>query len=450
MKVRLGVFLLMLAAGTLMFAQPAAAEGEAVQVRLQVRDAEGNRTPVPDVGFTVTSADGSEVGSGVSDAEGVFLFPVPAVGDYTLTIDPATLPDGIALSDPDAASRTVTVSEGGTANAIFALSDGSEGEGGASASDGTGITFRRVAQLTVDGVKLGLFLGMAAIGLSLIFGTTGLVNFAHSEMIAFGYFAAYFFNFYGLAGFFGFMAQWPAPFGDGVNLIFATILAVIAGAGFGWLLDVTIFAPLRRRGVSLIAQLVVTIGLSILLRYGFLFIFGGTQRFFKDYTAQRGNTYFGLIDLTNKDLLTMIISIIVLIIVGLVLAKTRIGKAMRAVSDNRDLAESSGIDVERVIRTVWIAGGALAALGGVFLGLSETVNWLLGFRMLLLIFAGVTLGGLGTTYGALVGCLLVGMGIQLSTLFIPIELKNAGAMAVLIGVLLFRPQGILGRAERIG
>jgi branched-chain amino acid transport system permease protein len=436
----------MLVAGILLFASPAAAEGESVQVRLQNRDAEGERFPVPNVTFTVTAADGSEVGSGATDAEGVFLLEVPGPGDYTLSIDPATLPEGIALADESLTSRTVTVSEGGTANAIFALSDGSVD----SSSSTGGITFRRVAQLTVDGVKLGLFLGMAAIGLSLIFGTTGLVNFAHSEMIAFGYLTAYFFNFYGLAGVFGFMAEWPAPFGGGVNLIFATVIAVILGAGFGWLLDVVIFAPLRRRGVSLIAQLVVTIGLSIFLRYGYLLIFEGTQRFYRDYTAQRGRTYLGLVDLTNKDLLTMIISVVVLMLVGLVLARTRIGKAMRAVSDNRDLAESSGIDVERVVRLVWIAGGALAALGGVFLGLSETVNYLLGFRMLLLIFAGVTLGGLGTTYGALVGCLLVGMGIQLSTLFIPIELKNAGALAVLIGILLFRPQGILGRAERIG
>jgi len=445
-KIRLGVSLLLLVAGILLFANPAAAEGEAVQVRLQVRDAEGERSPVPDVGFSVTASDGSEVGSGTTDAEGVFLLEVPGADDYTITIDPSTLPDGIVMADDAVTERSVTVSEGGTANAIFGLSDGSDG---GSTSD-SGITLRRVAQLTVDGVKLGLFLGMAAIGLSLIFGTTGLVNFGHSEMIAFGYFAAYFFNFYGLAGLFGFMAEWPAPFGGGVNLIFATILAVIAGAGFGWLLDAVIFSPLRRMGVSLIAQLVVTIGLSIFLRYGFLLIFGGTQRFYADYTAQRGRTYLGLVDLTNKDLITMIISVLVLVGVGLVLAKTRIGKAMRAVSDNRDLAESSGIDVERVIRLVWVAGGALAALGGVFLGLSETVNWLLGFRMLLLIFAGVTLGGLGTTYGALLGCLLVGMGIQLSTLLIPIELKNAGAMAVLIGVLLFRPQGLLGRAERIG
>jgi branched-chain amino acid transport system permease protein len=123
---------------------------------------------------------------------------------------------------------------------------------------------------------------------------------------------------------------------------------------------------------------------------------------------------------------------------------------MRAVADNRDLAESSGIDVQRVIRSVWVLGGSLAGLGGVFIGLSEQVSWNIGFRMLLLIFAAVVLGGLGTAFGALVGALVVGIGIQVSTLFIPTELKNVGALALLILVLVFRPQGILGRAERIG
>lgn len=447
MKTRIGLALFLALVGILSISGPASAQDEAVQVRLQGRNEEGDRVGVPGVLFSVTDANGAEVGADVTDADGIFRLSVPEAGEYTLTVDPETLPEGTTLRDPEATSVTVSVNPGGTANAIFGLDTGNES---ASSSSESGITVRRVAQLTVDGVKLGLFLGMAAIGLSLIFGTTGLVNFAHSEMIAFGYFAAYFFNFYGLAGLFGFMASWPAPFGDGVNLIGATALAVIAGAGFGWLLDAALFAPLRRRGVSLIAQLVVTIGLSILLRYGFLLIFGGTQRFYKEFTAQRGRQYFGLVDITNKDLITMAITLVVLLAVGLMLSKSRIGKAMRAVSDNRDLAASSGINVERVIRIVWVAGGALAALGGVFLGLSETVNWLLGFRMLLLIFAGVTLGGLGTTYGALLGCLLVGMGIQLSTLFIPIELKNAGALLVLIGILLFRPQGLLGRAERIG
>jgi branched-chain amino acid transport system permease protein len=123
---------------------------------------------------------------------------------------------------------------------------------------------------------------------------------------------------------------------------------------------------------------------------------------------------------------------------------------MRAVSDNRDLAESSGIDVEQVIRYVWIVGSALAGLGGVLFGLTENINWEMGFRLLLLMFAGVTLGGLGTAYGALLGSIIAGVFIQMSTLVIPGDMKNVGALMALIIILLVRPQGLLGRAERIG
>jgi neutral amino acid transport system permease protein len=140
----------------------------------------------------------------------------------------------------------------------------------------------------------------------------------------------------------------------------------------------------------------------------------------------------------------------VLVGVALVLQKTRIGKAMRAVADNRDLAESSGINVGRVINVVWAAGTGLAALGGILLGMAEQVGWLMGFQLLLLMFAGVILGGLGTAYGALVGSLVVGVFIQLSTLVIPTDLKNVGALLMLIVILVIRPQGILGQAERIG
>jgi branched-chain amino acid transport system permease protein len=142
--------------------------------------------------------------------------------------------------------------------------------------------------------------------------------------------------------------------------------------------------------------------------------------------------------------------LIVLIAVALMLQRTTIGKAMRAVSDNRDLAASSGIDVDRVIVFVWALGGGLAALGGVLFALNERIRFDSGFALLLLMFAGITLGGLGTAYGALVGAFVLGLFVQISTLWIPSELKNAGALAVLALVLLVRPQGILGRAERIG
>lgn len=427
-----------------------AQESEVVTTQLRVENEEGERVPVEGVRLVVTTVDEDVVGEGVTDPDGIFEIPVSGSGEYLVTIDEGTLPAGVFLRDPSRSTVTVNVLPGQAGRALFALSPTPPvDEEGAVVGGARGVSMRAFFQLTVEGIKLGLFLAMAAIGLSLIFGTTGLVNFAHGEMIGFGMLMAYFFNFYGFAGAFGFLSGLPGPFGEGVNLIFAIVLATALGALLGYTMDRMVFNPLRRRGVSLIAQLVVTIGISIFLRYIYLFAFGGVPRFYRDFTAQSG-IELGIVTITPKDLATGGFSLLVLIGVGMFLTFTRIGKAMRAVSDNRDLAESSGIDVQKVIRIVWIAGGALAALGGAFLGLSEVVAFNTGFRFLLLIFAGVILGGLGTAYGALVGCLLVGIGVQVSTLFIPTELKNVGALAILIVVLVIRPQGILGRRERIG
>ena len=162
---------------------------------------------------------------------------------------------------------------------------------------------------------------------------------------------------------------------------------------------------------------------------------------------------YGPIALTDKDLATIVISVLVMVGIALLLQRTRIGKAMRAVADNRDLAASSGIDVDRVVLFVWVLGGGLATLGGVLFALSElssTVQYEMGFRLLLLMFAGVVLGGLGTAYGALVGCLIVGILVQMSTLVVPLDLKYLGGLVVLIVILVFRPQGLLGSRARIG
>ena len=136
--------------------------------------------------------------------------------------------------------------------------------------------------------------------------------------------------------------------------------------------------------------------------------------------------------------------------VSIALLRTRIGKATRAVADNPALAAASGINVDAVIRVVWVVGGALAALSGILLAMGQGMNYQLGLQILLLVFAAVTLGGLGTAFGALIGSIVVGIFIEVSTLVLPTELKNVGALLVLILVLLVRPQGILGRRERIG
>ncbi len=417
-------------------------EGPAIFGSLTYEDTDSG----DDLPAAAVTIDVEGVGTVESDDNGDFRIVVPEPGDYVVTLVVESLPDGVNLRNPDSNPLSTTVSQNRDRRVLFPLVFGDEGEGGGSTSGG--ISGRRIAQLTAEGLKQGLYLAMAAIGLSLIFGTTGLVNFAHAELVTFGMIITYGFNFYGFAGMIGFLAPLPGPFGDGVNLIPAAILGMIAGGAIGYVLNRLIFRPARSSGVSLIAQLVMTIGLSIFLRYLMLYLFGGAPRTFGDYSAQRA-WKFGPIELTPKDLVAMGLSIVILVGVATYLELTRMGKAMRAVADNRELAESTGIDVERVITLVWVSGASLAALSGVFFGLDQ-VKWDFGFRILLLVFAAVTLGGLGTAYGALVGALVVGLTINLSTLFIDAEVKNMVALLILVVTLLFRPQGILGKPERIG
>jgi neutral amino acid transport system permease protein len=290
-----------------------------------------------------------------------------------------------------------------------------------------------VPDKVVDGLRFGLVLAMCAIGLSLIFGTTGLVNFAHGEMITFGAIMAYLFN-----QTFG----WP--------FLLAVPLAVVAGALFGGFFNRGVWKPLRARGTGLVAMMIVSFGLGLMIRYVYLYQFQGRRRTYDQFALQPDRIDIGPVDIVPRDLWIMGLSLAVLLGVAAFLQRTRLGKAMRAVSDDPDLAESSGIDVERVIAWVWITGGGLAALGGIFQGLDQKVQWQTGYQLLLLIFASVVLGGLGTSYGALVGAVSLGLFLQLSTLFVDSELRLALALVVLICVLLVRPQGILGYAERVG
>jgi len=379
--------------------------------------------PVEGVEITIVTEAGEEIATATSDADGKWEVDLPGTGNYTATINTDTLPDGVGLTDEDKTEIPFFIRPGQARTIVFGL--------GASTRTTTG-KFDQALQLAVEGIKFGLVIAMCAVGLSLIYGTTGLTNFSHGEMVTWGALVAWFIN-----------------VRLGWQLIPAAIFAVIIGGFTGWLFDRIVWRPLRRRGTGLIAMLVISIGLSLMFRYVFLIRFGGRRRPFVDYTVQRA-VDIGPIGITPKDMVSIAISLTALITVGLLLQRTRMGKAMRAVADNPDLASSSGIDTQKVIALVWLFGGGLAALGGVLQGLTEQVGYLMGFQLLLLMFAGITLGGLGTAYGALVGSFVVGLFVSLSTLYISSELKTVGALVVLILVLLVRPQGILGRAERIG
>jgi neutral amino acid transport system permease protein len=396
----------------------AAAAGEAVTGTLQT----SRSGPIDGVTITVEAAAGTVVDTVQTDADGRFTVDVPGPGQYVVSLDEKDLPDGVKLG-ANGDSVTVTVGPGRAQPVLFGLVDGTTNAGGGSVE---------AIQLLVDGLRFGLLIAVCAVGLSLIYGTTGLTNFAHGELVTIGAVIAWYINVRG-----------------GVPLIPATIIAMIVGAAVGALNELAIWRPLRRRGTGLIAALVVSIGLSMLLRYLVQIVYGGFSSPYGDYQSQRAVDY-GVFTMTNRSLASIVISVVVLVLVALMLQRTKIGKAMRAVADNRDLAASSGIDVNRVILVVWMMGGALATLGGVLLGLSDQVQWDMGFRLLLLMFAGVTLGGLGTAYGALVGSLIVGVFVQMSTLVIPSDVKYVGGLLLLIVILVLRPQGILGSRARIG
>ena len=425
---------------------PASAEDVAirVQVKEQNRDESGkvDNQPVVGVEVVVSDADGVEVGRGVTGDDGVVVIPVPARGDYSVELIEDSLPEDQSLSEQTSAVQSISGESFVTSTKTINFFTGESQR----VSD---TLFERVAQRASDGFRLGLVLAMCAVGLSLIFGTTGLTNFAHGEMVTFGGLIAFVFNITGLT-FLGFLDFLPGVYADGrFHVIWATVLAAAFGGAFGWALNAGIFGRLRRRGIGLVTQMVLTVGLSILLKNFFLSRFGGRTRPYREYSLQKALD-IGPISITPRDLTVSIVSILILVSVALTLRFTRLGKATRAVSDNPDLASATGIDSERVIRLVWIAGGSLAALGGVFRGLDEQVSFEMGGRLLFLMFAAITLGGLGSAFGALIGGIVVGVLVEMASLVVPTELKTTPALLILILVLLFRPQGLLGTAQRVG
>ena len=416
----------------IMFAAPGVANAADSEnsIIVSVQDQANNngiseKKPVAGVKVSVSNPSGLAVGEGVTDSAGLATISVPAKDDYVVTLDVASLPSGVTLAE---GTKTVVniVKDSFTTNSkrvtFFA---GSAGESGAS-------LFDRIAQRLVDGIRLGLIIAICSVGLSLIFGTTGLTNFAHGEMVTFGGLIAFWFNVL-----------------LGIPLLIAAPLVIALGGVLGLAMNGIIFAKLRKRGIGLISQLVVSVGLSIMLRNMYLYQFGGRTRPLDDFSLQVAKS-FGPVSITMRDLTTAIISLVVLLGVAAFLQRSRTGKAIRAVSDNPSLASSTGIDTQKIIRVVWFAGGALAAMGGVFRGLDEQVGFEMGSGLIFLMFAGITLGGLGSAYGALIGGFFVGLLVELASLVVPAELKNAPALLILIIVLVVRPQGILGRKQRVG
>ena len=421
-----------LAFGVLGLATPALADVVNPEMPYKVSGNVQNKgEPVGGVTITVTGSGGFTATVPSGD-DGKFVVGVPERNtDYTVTLDESTLPEGIAVVDNPETEfvegnvQIASVGPGGRVAMNFFIGQGERK---------TVAWVDQVVQRLISGINFGLMLALASVGLSLIYGTTGISNFAHAEMVTFGAVATF-----ALVGFFG-----------DAGLPLAIGLAIVLSGGLGWALDAGLWRPLRKRNTGLVQLMIVSIGLSLAIRYLYQFFIGGGTEQLPGADSPK-IPLFGEVSLSVVGMVSMGISVVLIVIFAAWLTYTKVGKATRAISDNPSLAAASGIDVDGVIRTVWIIGSLLAGFSGILWAYFRPgIRWDMGGQILLLIFAATTLGGLGTAYGALIGSLIVGILVEASSLFIPSDLKYVGALVVLIGVLLFRPQGILGRKERVG
>ncbi|PSP64586.1 branched-chain amino acid ABC transporter permease [Halobacteriales archaeon QH_8_67_27] len=368
---------------------------------------------------------------------------------------------------------------------------------------GGSLAVGRLVTLVWNGLVVGLGIGLAGIGLSMTYSILSFANFAHGDYVTSGAFAgwaaAWLVAGFGSGAFegnalylatVGFGPDGPSSAVLSIN-VFQTPLAIFAGlvvAVLGTIvlslvLDRIVFEPMRDQ--SGIAILIASIGVALALRYLVVFVFGARNRgltaggaklilagvdgklAFADkrstvIQAQSGDVPSGsfyaelpvvdfgsysaeLVTISSAEITLVVVSVVLMYALHVTLQRTKLGKAMRAMADNEDLARVTGIPTERVVRATWIIGGGLAGASGYLIALERgTLAFNLGWLLLLLIFAAVILGGIGSIYGAIAGGVLIGLTNSVSLVWIPSSFSTAAAFAIMILVLVVRPDGLFG------
>jgi branched-chain amino acid transport system permease protein len=298
-------------------------------------------------------------------------------------------------------------------------------------------------QFLADGLLMGAMIGLGAIGVTLTYAILRFANFAHGEFIAWGAYLALL-----VSGIAGAIAGSTAPIGRlsfGWTLIAATLVAMILTGSIALTLDWLLFSRLRRRG-NAIAMVMASFGASMAMRSALEFIFTSSPAYFSRDIQIAIPLGLG-IRATPDQLFLIAMTAVLVVAVHLLMTKTPIGRAMRAVAENPALASVSGVDVDHVIRASWLIAGALACASGVVLGLTVQIRPFMGFDLLLPLFAAAILGGIGSVPGAVLGGLIVGISESASVQFIGAEFRAGVAFAILIAVLLVKPTGIFGVRE---
>jgi branched-chain amino acid transport system permease protein/neutral amino acid transport system permease protein len=283
-----------------------------------------------------------------------------------------------------------------------------------------------VAQLFLNGLILGSIISLGAIGLSLIYGILKFGHFAHGDLMTLGAYFAFLFK-----------VQLGLPFW------LAFVLAAALTAGTAVLLNFILYRHLKKRDSVIV--MISSVGAALIIRNFVLLVWGPQNKFYEKAIQMPIIIGDGLLRIKENQIIILVLALSLVIAVHLFLSKTKLGKAMRAMSDNIDLAQITGINTERVIIWTWAMSGILTAAAGILLAFDTHLTPVMGWNLLLPLFAAVILGGIGSPYGAMFGGLVIGISQEMSTLIISAAYKPAVAFTIMILMLIIRPSGLMGK-----
>jgi branched-chain amino acid transport system permease protein len=300
-------------------------------------------------------------------------------------------------------------------------------------------------QVIADGLIVGSVIALGAIGLTITFSILRFSNFGHGELLAWGaYIALSALAWFAAAG--GIQGSHFAPLSFGWPLVFALLVAMAGASVLALALDWALFKRLRSQGA--ITLVIASFGAALATRNLLFYFYGGIPQY---YSADLQiavpllpRSVMGGLRVTPDQIFVLALTVVTVTALHLFLSRSTLGRAMRATSHNPQLARISGIDPERVMRATWVIGAMLAAVAGVFAGLTVQLRPTMGLDLLLPLFAAAILGGIGSVWGAVIGGLIVGLAESFAVMWIGAEYRSAAAFAVLIAILLVRPTGLFG------
>lgn len=281
-------------------------------------------------------------------------------------------------------------------------------------------------QLLINGIIAGAIYALVASGFSLIYNTCKFANFAHGAVVAFSAYMVYlFFSIFG------------------VNFGFSVLFALVFASLFGWCLNCFVYKRFRERKASNSVLLIASFGLLILIESLILMLFGADVKTINYLQISRGIEIFGAI-ITPLQIFIVISSVIIFLWLFFFMKKTKLGKAMRAVSNNKDAAEIIGINSENIYSWSFVIGSLIAGIAGILIGLEQNLEPTMGTSLIIKGFTAAIIGGIGNVYGAVLGALLLGLAENFGIWYLPSGYKDAIAFVILFIFLLFKPKGLFG------